>query len=79
MAYANRAARAVVVIATGVLVIAAAYAAGRAGTAGAGHEAAIAGSWLGEALIFAPPTVLVLSAAEPGARASDRRCRSSRG
>ena len=68
MTHANKTAAAVAVMAAGVLVISAADAAGRAGAGGAGHAAAIAAWWLGEALIFAPPTMLVLARREPADR-----------
>jgi hypothetical protein len=66
MTHANKAAIAVAVMAAGVLVISAADAVGRVGTAGTAHSAADAGYWLGEALIFAAPTALVLGRPEPG-------------
>jgi hypothetical protein len=66
MTYANRTAIAVAVMAAGVLVISAADAVGRAGLGGGAHDAAVAAYWLGEALIFAGPTALVLGRATPG-------------
>jgi len=65
MTNANKAAAAVAVMAAGVLVISAAYAVGRAGP-GDAHTAAVAGYWLGEALIFAAPAALVLGRDQPG-------------
>jgi hypothetical protein len=64
MTHANKTALAVAVMAAGVLVISAAYAVGRNGTAGTGHDAAIAAYWLGEAVIFAAPTAFVLRRSE---------------
>src|SRR5690348_6917945 len=66
MTHANKAAIAVAVMAAGVLLVSASYAVGRAGAAGAGHDAGIAVFWLGEAVIFAAPTALVLGRREPG-------------
>lgn len=66
MTHANKAAIAVAVMAAGVLVVSASYAVGRAGAAGAGHDAGIAAFWLGEAVIFAAPAALVLGRREPG-------------
>jgi hypothetical protein len=66
MTVANKTAIAVAVMAAGVLVISAADAAGRSGADGSVHSAAVAAYWLGEALIFAPPTALVLSGATLG-------------
>jgi hypothetical protein len=62
----NKTAIAVAVMAAGVLVISAADAVGRSGATGSAHSAAIAAYWLGEALIFAPPTALVLGRKGPG-------------
>ena len=66
MTQANRTAIAVAVMAAGVLLISVSYAAGRAGASGAGHGAAVAAFWLGEAAIFAVPAALVLGRREPG-------------
>src|SRR3984957_20821803 len=66
MTHANKAGIAVAVMAAGVLAISVADAVGRAGTGGAGHSAADAVYWLGEALIFGAPTALVLSRSELG-------------
>jgi hypothetical protein len=66
MTSANKAAAAVAVMAAGVLLISASYAAGRAGAGGAAHGAAVAAFWLGEAVIFAAPAALVLRRREPG-------------
>jgi hypothetical protein len=65
MTYAKKTAAAVAVMAAGVLVISAAYAVGRAGLGGAAHDAAVAGYWLGEALIFAGPAALALGSTRP--------------
>ena len=64
MTQANKTAIAVAVMAAGVLLISASYAAGRAGATGAGHGAAVAAFWLGEAVIFAVPAALVLGRRE---------------
>jgi hypothetical protein len=66
MTYVNRTAIAAAIMAAGVLVVSAAFAVGRGGAAGAGHDAAVAAYWLGQALIFAAPTMLVLGRPEPG-------------
>ncbi len=66
MTHANRTAIAVAVMAAGVLLVSASYAAGRAGASGAGHGAAVVAFWLGEAVIFAVPAALVLGRREPG-------------
>ena len=66
MTNANKAAIAVAVMAAGVLLISASYAAGRAGAGGAGHGAAVAAFWLGEVVIFGAPAALVLGRREPG-------------
>lgn len=66
MTHAGKTAIAVAVMAAGVLLVSASYAAGRAGAAGAGHAAAVAAFWLGEAVIFAVPAALVLGRREPG-------------
>jgi hypothetical protein len=65
MTYANKTAAAVAVLAAGVLVISVAYAVGRAGPGGSAHEAAVAGYWAGQALIFAAPAALVLGRERP--------------
>ncbi len=65
MTYANKTAAAVAVLAAGVLAISAAYAVGRAGHGGSAHEAAVAGYWAGQALIFAAPAALVLGRERP--------------
>lgn len=65
MTHANKTAIAVAVMAAGVLVVSAADAVGRAGTAGSGHTVADAAYWLGQAIIFAAPTALVLGRSEP--------------
>jgi hypothetical protein len=65
MTHANKTAIAVAVMAAGVLLVSVSYAAGRAGAAGAGHSAAVAAFWLGEAIIFAGPAALVLGRREP--------------
>ena len=65
MTHANKTAIAVAVMAAGVLLVSASYAAGRAGAGGAGHAAAVAAFWLGEAVIFAAPAALVLGRREP--------------
>jgi len=65
MTYANKTAAAVAVLAAGVLAISAAYAVGRAGPGGSAHEAAVAGYWAGQALIFAAPAALVLGRERP--------------
>ncbi len=64
MTHANKTAIAVAVMAAGVLLVSASYAAGRAGAGGAGHSAAVAAFWLGEAVIFAGPAALVLGRRE---------------
>jgi hypothetical protein len=64
MTHANRTAIAVAVMAAGVLLVSASYAAGRAGAGGAAHGAAGAAFWLGEAVIFAVPTALALGRRE---------------
>src|SRR5579862_7459451 len=66
MTHAGKTAMSVAVMAAGVLLVSASYAAGRAGTGGAGHAAAVAAFWLGEAVIFAVPAALVLGRREPG-------------
>jgi hypothetical protein len=65
MTYANKTAIAVAVMAAGALAVSAADAVGRAGAGGGAHHAAVAAYWLGEALIFAGPTALVLGRPEP--------------
>lgn len=65
MTHAGKTAMAVAVMAAGVLLVSASYAAGRAGAGGAGHAAAVAAFWLGEAVIFAAPAALVLGRREP--------------
>jgi hypothetical protein len=65
MTHANRTAIAVAVMAAGVLLVSAAYAAGRAGAGGAGHGAATAAFWLGDAVIFAAPAAVALGRREP--------------
>jgi hypothetical protein len=65
MTHASKTAGAVAVMAAGVLVISAAEALGRAGTAGSGHDVAVAAYWLGQVMIFAVPTALVLGRSEP--------------
>jgi len=66
MTHAGKTAMAIAVMAAGVLLVSASYAAGRAGAGGAGHAAAVAAFWLGEAVIFAVPAALVLDRREPG-------------
>jgi hypothetical protein len=66
MSHANKTALAIAAMAAGVLLISVSFAAGRAGVAGHGHDAAVAAYWLGEAVIFAAPTALVLSRRGPG-------------
>lgn len=66
MTHAGKTAIAVAVMAAGVLLVSASYAAGRAGASGAGHGAAVAAFWLGEAVIFAVPAAVVLGKSEPG-------------
>lgn len=64
MTHANKTAVAVAVMAAGLLLVSVSYAAGRAGADGAGHGAAVAAFWLGEAVIFAAPVALVLGRRE---------------
>lgn len=66
MTHANKTAIAIAAMAAGVLLVSVSYAAGRAGASGVGHGAAVAAYWLGEALIFAAPTAVVLSRRGPG-------------
>jgi hypothetical protein len=66
MTHARETAIALAVMAAGVLLVSASYAAGRAGASGAGHGAAVAAFWLGEAVVFAVPAALVLGRHEPG-------------
>ena len=66
MTLAGKTALAVAIMAAGVLAISASYAAGRAGASGAGHGAAVAAFWLGEAVIFAAPAALALGRRSPG-------------
>jgi hypothetical protein len=65
MTLAGKTALAVAIMAAGVLAISASYAAGRAGASGAGHGAAVAAFWLGEAVIFAAPAALALGRRSP--------------
>lgn len=53
-------------MALGVLAVSAAYAAGRAGAAGGAGAAATAMYWIGELIIFAPPTALAVARRPPG-------------
>jgi O-antigen/teichoic acid export membrane protein len=63
---AHKTVMAVAVMAAGVLLISVSYAAGRAGASGAGHGAAVAAFWLGEAVIFAAPAAVALGRRGPG-------------